>query len=557
MNTKGNVNKTKTTDTSFICYVGVETLASLAVHEHSLALLCLDASFARRVVVRLVLLDEEEDDSDSAVVMVSPITVINLGLLVSSDSLDACCWLETVTKETKIAQSVKLRPLGNQCDSWPHLFSSKEKEEEWILPPSNTLLQTSNLFSVYHDKRKRVSYYEILEILSEEQNSTPDNNCNQERSTASSHYDIYLTSSSTKFELDGSFLPPLIRKLPPLVLQRNFHRQGGESIPPHPNLLNLIQALNCQDVVDSREKIIHLVGNHMEHRVGLLVKAAAQQVGMQCLSIRGLTAFAHHQGLTVRTGSLTEQLGGLRAAFQLIRTQRMEPCVLFLQDIDSELSSTDEPVRHEQEERFWAQWILALSLATTSATIHIHNKEVDAQQLLYTPPVLIVISTCSALKPGPWMENMVYPSIVLDTPDKKFSKYLWESKNGNVWDDAFWDNKLLMERTAQDIEWLCQQLSLDTAIRRDSSSIIKQLECLCQELDVKRRQQSSPAALVSNVHWEDVGGLSHVRREILDTIELPLKYPSLFPSSSKRSGILLYGPPGTGKVNKKNFIIHL
>jgi peroxin-6 len=34
----------------------------------------------------------------------------------------------------------------------------------------------------------------------------------------------------------------------------------------------------------------------------------------------------------------------------------------------------------------------------------------------------------------------------------------------------------------------------------------------------------------------------------LDTIELPLKYPHLFSSSSGRSGVLLYGPPGTGKT---------
>lgn len=59
--------------------------------------------------------------------------------------------------------------------------------------------------------------------------------------------------------------------------------------------------------------------------------------------------------------------------------------------------------------------------------------------------------------------------------------------------------------------------------------------------------QNSKSALIPNVKWEDVGGLSHVREEIMDTIELPLKYPHLF-GKSKRSGILLYGPPGTGKT---------
>lgn len=54
-------------------------------------------------------------------------------------------------------------------------------------------------------------------------------------------------------------------------------------------------------------------------------------------------------------------------------------------------------------------------------------------------------------------------------------------------------------------------------------------------------------SLIPDVRWEDVGGLTHVREEIIDTIELPLKYPNLF-GRSKRSGILLYGPPGTGKT---------
>jgi len=51
------------------------------------------------------------------------------------------------------------------------------------------------------------------------------------------------------------------------------------------------------------------------------------------------------------------------------------------------------------------------------------------------------------------------------------------------------------------------------------------------------------------VSWEDVGGLAHAKKEILDTIQLPLTHPHLFASGLKpRSGVLLYGPPGTGKV---------
>lgn len=47
----------------------------------------------------------------------------------------------------------------------------------------------------------------------------------------------------------------------------------------------------------------------------------------------------------------------------------------------------------------------------------------------------------------------------------------------------------------------------------------------------------------------------------MDTIQLPLMYPSLFASGlKKRSGILLYGPPGTGKTllaKAGSFFIHV
>ncbi|WVR00352.1 hypothetical protein IAU59_007495 [Kwoniella sp. CBS 9459] len=57
------------------------------------------------------------------------------------------------------------------------------------------------------------------------------------------------------------------------------------------------------------------------------------------------------------------------------------------------------------------------------------------------------------------------------------------------------------------------------------------------------------APKIPNVSWDDVGGLKSVKKDILDTIQLPLEKPELFGEGlKKRSGILLYGPPGTGKT---------
>lgn len=75
------------------------------------------------------------------------------------------------------------------------------------------------------------------------------------------------------------------------------------------------------------------------------------------------------------------------------------------------------------------------------------------------------------------------------------------------------------------------------------------------------------APKIPSVTWDDVGGLAHVKADILDTIQLPLEHPELFGDGLKKRsgwgykflknipvaninslGILLYGPPGTGKT---------
>ena len=58
-------------------------------------------------------------------------------------------------------------------------------------------------------------------------------------------------------------------------------------------------------------------------------------------------------------------------------------------------------------------------------------------------------------------------------------------------------------------------------------------------LDLARSSYSESigAPKIPNVTWDDVGGLASVKKEILDTVELPLSMPELFASGlKKRSG---------------------
>ena len=55
---------------------------------------------------------------------------------------------------------------------------------------------------------------------------------------------------------------------------------------------------------------------------------------------------------------------------------------------------------------------------------------------------------------------------------------------------------------------------------------------------------------VPDVTWDDVGGLEDVKRLLIESVEWPLRYGSLFAHAGVRApkGILLHGQPGTGKT---------
>ncbi|HRW82445.1 MAG TPA: CDC48 family AAA ATPase, partial [Methanothrix sp.] len=55
---------------------------------------------------------------------------------------------------------------------------------------------------------------------------------------------------------------------------------------------------------------------------------------------------------------------------------------------------------------------------------------------------------------------------------------------------------------------------------------------------------------ISDVGWQDVGGIGTLRQEIVESVEWPLKRPEKFEEMGIRPprGVLLYGPPGTGKT---------
>ncbi|XP_071530880.1 peroxisomal ATPase PEX6 isoform X2 [Panulirus ornatus] len=62
------------------------------------------------------------------------------------------------------------------------------------------------------------------------------------------------------------------------------------------------------------------------------------------------------------------------------------------------------------------------------------------------------------------------------------------------------------------------------------------------------RSEALGAPRIPQVRWTEVGGLEDAKRQVVNTIQLPLHYPAFVSNRLRRSGVLLYGPPGTGKT---------
>ncbi len=70
------------------------------------------------------------------------------------------------------------------------------------------------------------------------------------------------------------------------------------------------------------------------------------------------------------------------------------------------------------------------------------------------------------------------------------------------------------------------------------------------KLIIKEGSSKVTEEVISQVTYEDVGGLEDELKRIREMIELPIKHPELFDTLgiSAPRGVLLYGPPGTGKT---------
>lgn len=100
-----------------------------------------------------------------------------------------------------------------------------------------------------------------------------------------------------------------------------------------------------------------------------------------------------------------------------------------------------------------------------------------------------------------------------------------------------------LERTLQVLRSLKSESAYETSSNPHGiigASIPLSNEDLTSALDGARisHAEAIGAPKIPNVTWDDVGGLSSVKSDILDTIQLPLERPELFADGlKKRSGM--------------------
>lgn len=303
------------------------------------------------------------------------------------------------------------------------------------------------------------------------------------------------------------------------------------------------------------------------------------------------------------TGALPDKLRGIVVALDI--ALQSSPCVLHIAGIDRELSSigsgggqsVDPDVRVEEERRILEVIRTVVSRDSSSNVVFQHNSNASdvvprggdvggggsggramcdtLLTHLLTPRVIIILSSTIPLPQGPLTSSFLQHSIVISPPDTNYARVLWDNDSDGTFDSL---SSYLNGMSANEIVYMRQKFVYRWKKKGEDDDKAKLLpipvlQSLLADLEVMRSFTRSsgrgggggggsnlPLSSTSlpNVRWEDVGGLENIRKEIMDAVELPLKYPTLF-EGSRRSGILLFGREFTSSflVYNNNLVLFL
>ena len=177
-------------------------------------------------------------------------------------------------------------------------------------------------------------------------------------------------------------------------------------------------------------------------------------------------------------------------------------------------------------------------------------KEIDCQQT-----ILIVASTTNISQMSTRFFSLFMYHLSLDAPSQEERENILKSLINHQLPDL----KEVAQKTSGFfladfillIRKVCQLKPMNNYFLEDTQNFGEGWKEVClKAVDDIRASKSGTLSnvKVEKVSWNDVGGLENVKKDIFDTIELPMKFPHLFQKNMQRSGLLFYGPPGCGKT---------
>jgi len=273
----------------------------------------------------------------------------------------------------------------------------------------------------------------------------------------------------------------------------------------------------------------------------LLAKAVANESNAHFISISGPEIMSKFYG---------ESEARLREIFK--EAKEKAPSIIFIDEIDS-IAPKREEVTGEVERRVVSQ---LLSL-------------MDGLEARGKVIVIAATNRPNALDPALRRPGRFDREIEIKVPDKKGRLEILQIHTRHMPLAPDVDLEKLASVThgfvGADLEYLCKEAAMK-ALRRVLPSLKLDEEKIPPEVlnnlvvtmeDFENAlKEITPSAMrevyleTPDVRWEDIGGLESVKRELMEAVEWPLKYPELYKKLGYQmpKGILLYGPSGTGKT---------
>ena len=278
----------------------------------------------------------------------------------------------------------------------------------------------------------------------------------------------------------------------------------------------------------------------------LLAKAVANESQAHFISISGPEIMSKFYG---------ESEARLREIFKEAREKA--PSIIFVDEIDS-IAPKREEVTGEVERRVVSQMLSLM----------------DGLEARGKVIVISATNRPNAIDPALRRPGRFDREIEIKVPDKKGRKeiLLIHSRNMPLAGD---DQELPVniEKIAAvshgyvgaDLEYLCKEAAMKCLRRLLPELNLEEEKIPPETLDKlivnaddfkKALVEVTPSGMrevfIENpdVSWEEIGGLAEVKRELMEAVEWPMKYPGLYDKLGHKMprGILLHGPSGTGKT---------